>query len=92
MPDAVNGAGMAEWKTEKVPSAAILHTVAASGPGMAWAGGIAEREAGGFATLMFRRGGQGWEQVQTPQVGRVNRLLAVGEADVWGVGDGWALH
>ncbi len=50
------------------------------------------REAGEFATLIFRRGGQGWEQVQAPQVGRVNRVLAVSDADVWGVGDGWSLR
>ena len=92
LPDGVNGVAMAGWQAEKVPSAAILHTVAVSGPGMAWAGGIAVRDASGFATLIFRRGGQGWEQVQAPQIGRVNRLLAVSEAHVWGVGDGWSLH
>ncbi|MGI8447799.1 MAG: hypothetical protein ACR2MP_11595 [Streptosporangiaceae bacterium] len=83
---------MAGWTTERVPSAGILHTVAAAGPSTAWACGIAVREADEFATLIFRRVGQGWEQVEAPQIGRVNRVLAVGEADVWAAGGGWSLH
>jgi hypothetical protein len=45
-----------------------------------------------FATLIFRRHGHGWEHVEAPQIGRVNRALAVSDADVWAVGDGCSLH
>jgi hypothetical protein len=60
--------------------------------GVAWAFGILVQEMGEFGTLIFRRGGRRWEQVEAPQIGRVNRALAVSGGDVWAVGDGWSLH
>jgi hypothetical protein len=83
---------MAEWKSEHVPSPGILHTAAAGDHGVAWAFGILVQEMGEFGTLVFRRGRQQWEQVEAPQIGRVNRALAVSGSDVWAVGDGWSLH
>ena len=84
---------MAGWKSEDVAPAGILHAAAAGDHGVAWACGILVQEAGRpFATLIFRRHGQGWEQVEAPQIGRVNRALAVSDADIWAVGDGCSLH
>jgi hypothetical protein len=83
---------MTDWMSEAVPSTGILHTAAAGDHGAAWAFGISVREAGEFATLIFRRNSQGWEQVEAPQIGRVNRALATSGADVWAVGDGSSLH
>ena len=84
---------MAGWRSEDVAPAGILHAAAAGDHGVAWAYGILVREAGRpFATLIFRRHGQGWEQVEAPQIGRVNRALAVSDADIWAVGDGCSLH
>jgi hypothetical protein len=42
--------------------------------------------------VIFRRHEQGWEQVEAPQIGRVNRALAISDADIWAVGDGCSLH
>jgi hypothetical protein len=84
---------MAGWRSEDVASAGILHAAAAGDHGVAWACGILVQEAGRpFATLIFRRHRQGWEQVEAPQIGRVNRALAVSDADIWAVGDGCSLH
>ena len=83
---------MAGWKREVVASAGILHAAAAGDHGVAWACGILPQESGRFATLIFRRHGQGWEQAEAPQIGRVNRALAVSDADIWAVGDGRSLH
>ena len=87
---------MAGWRSEDVASAGILHAAAAGDHGVAWAFGIlVVHEAGSrspFATLIFRRHGQDWEQVEAPQIGRVNQALAVSDADIWAVGDGCSLH
>jgi hypothetical protein len=83
---------MAGWRSEHVASAGILHAAAAGGHGAAWAFGISPRNADRFATLIFRRADQGWEQVEAPQIGRVNGALAIGDADTWAVGDGCSLH
>lgn len=84
---------MAEWRSEDVAPAGILHTAAAGDHGAAWAGGILVQEGGRpFATLIFRRHEQGWEQVEAPQIGRVNRVLALSDDDAWAVGDGRSLH
>ncbi len=83
---------MAEWRSEQVSSAGILHAATAGDHGVAWACGISVQEAGEFATLIFRRDGQEWTQIEAPQIGRVNRALAVSDSDVWAVGDGWSLH
>ncbi len=65
-----------------VMSAGILHAAAAGDHGVAWACGILVQGGGRpFATLIFRRHGHGWEQVEAPQIGRVNRALAVSDAD-----------
>jgi hypothetical protein len=45
-----------------------------------------------LATLIFRHRGQGWEEVEAPQPGRVNRVLAVSGGDAWAVGDGRSLY
>src|SRR5262249_10877229 len=82
-----------------VASAGILSDAAAGDHGVAWACGQLLRQGRErqeakrpFATLIFRRHGQGWEQVEAPQIGRVNRALAVSDADIWAVGDGCSLH
>jgi hypothetical protein len=84
---------MAEWRSEDVPSTGMLHTAAGGHHDAAWAFGISVPNGDAeFVTLIFRRTGQGWEQVEAPQIGRVNRALATSGADVWAVGDGSSLH
>ena len=83
---------MVNWTGEDVPSTGMLHTVAAAEHSAAWAFGISVREEGRFATLVFHRGDWGWEQVAAPQIGRVNRAIAISDVDVWAVGDGTSLH
>lgn len=91
--DGTDWVAVAGWRSEDVATAGILHAAAAGDHGVAWACGILVQEAGRpFATLIFRRCGKGWEQVAAPQVGRVNRALAVSDADIWAVGDGCCLH
>jgi hypothetical protein len=69
----------------------VLHTVATS-HGTAWAFGISAPAGRPFVTLVFRREEQGWRQVAAPGIGRVNRAIAICDADVWAVGDGESLH
>lgn len=83
---------LADWSSEDVASTGILQTAAAGDHTVAWACGISVRRPGEFATLIFRRNAEGWEQVEVPQIGRVNRALAVNDADIWAVGDGCSLH
>ena len=85
---------MADWAGERVPAVgreSMLHTAAASGRS-AWAFGISSPEGAPFVTLVFRREEQDWRQVAAPCIGRVSRAIAVGDADVWAVGDGESLH
>jgi hypothetical protein len=84
----------ANWASEQVPAAgrqSMLHTAAVS-DGTAWAFGISAPDSGPFRTLVFRRGEQGWQQVAAPGIGRVNRAIAISDADVWAAGDGESLH
>lgn len=69
----------------------ILHTAAAS-PGRSWAFGISVPEGSPFGTLIFRRGEAGWQQTDAPDIGRVNRAVALSDTDVWAVGDGVSIH
>jgi hypothetical protein len=81
------------WTEETIPpqqNQATLHT-AAAGDGATWSFGIEVLEQG-FRTLAFRRGQQGWEQVQAPDIGRVNTAAVVSRDDVWAVGDGKSMH
>ena len=85
---------MADWITEQVPAAgqqSMLHTAAASGgigPGLS----VSRRLTAARSAPCLRRGEQGWQQVAAPGIGRVNRAIAISDADVWAVGNGESLH
>ena len=83
-----------QWDIEQVPAVgreSILHTAAAS-ESASWVCGISVPEDGPFLTLVFRRVDQGWIRIEAPSIGRVNRAIAISDADVWAVGDGESLH
>lgn len=84
---------MTNWTVEEIPAPArpsVLHT-AATGHGTVWCFGIAVDRMP-FGTLIFRRTEQGWQQVDAPEIGRVNQAIVVADDDVWVVGDGTSLH
>lgn len=41
---------------------------------------------------IVRREESGWQRVQTPNIGRVNRAIVTSEIEAWAVGDGPSLH
>ncbi|RKT85145.1 hypothetical protein SAMN05421805_108109 [Saccharopolyspora antimicrobica] len=82
------------WSEEHFPQLqddGVLHT-AAVGDDAAWAFGITNDADHQHHSLAFRRGQQGWEQVPTPDIGRINAASVVSRDDVWAVGDGTSMH
>ncbi|MDA3647339.1 hypothetical protein LZ318_35860 [Saccharopolyspora indica] len=83
-----------DWPEEQLPplpDAGVLHTAAAGG-GSAWAFGITLDADYQHHSLALHRGQQGWEQVPTPDIGRINAATAIGPDDVWAVGDGTSMR
>ncbi|MEV0702599.1 hypothetical protein AB0I53_32405 [Saccharopolyspora sp. NPDC050389] len=86
-------AAAGSWPEEPLPQLqeqGSLHTAAGDGP--AWSFGITLDGSNEHHSLAFRQGREGWEQVQPPDIGRIDGATVVSRDDVWTVGDGKSMH